>query len=61
LRDIQLIHSRMMAEIDRVDGGLSARSSPGRSPGRGRGPDPSGRGLADSGEDLDVPEFIPPG
>jgi vacuolar-type H+-ATPase subunit H len=58
LRDVQMIHSRMVAEIDRVDGGAS------RLPALGGEPpvrDREGRraSLSDGGEVLDVPEFIP--
>jgi vacuolar-type H+-ATPase subunit H len=58
LRDVQMIHSRMVAEIDRVDGGVGRDPSPVREslPGERRRP-----ALSDSGEVLDVPEFIPPG
>ncbi len=60
LRDVQLVHSRMVAQIDRTDGGLppAGRSGAGISARRGV----SGRAAArDVADDLDVPEFIPPG
>jgi vacuolar-type H+-ATPase subunit H len=61
LRDVQMIHSRMVAQIDRADGGAGAGGppSPGRrDPARGRSvvPDPPA-----DGEVIEVPEFIPPG
>jgi hypothetical protein len=67
LRDVQAVHSRMVAELDRIDGGQ--RPSPAGRPGPARvgGRSPSdvvaprrdrGR-VADGGEVLDVPEFIP--
>jgi vacuolar-type H+-ATPase subunit H len=59
LRDVQLIHSRMVAQIDRADGGLPGAPAPEdrarsrqRTAAPGRGADP---------DVLDVPEFIPPG
>ena len=60
LSDVQTIHRRMVAEIDREERalGLASSSAPRRpSPERhgGRAPRDSG------GDDLDVPEFIPPG
>jgi vacuolar-type H+-ATPase subunit H len=58
LRDVQMIHSRMVAEIDRADGGA------GRVPSAVRESLPGERrrtALSDGGEVLDVPEFIPPG
>jgi vacuolar-type H+-ATPase subunit H len=60
LRDVQMIHSRMVAEIDRTDGGAS------RLPVRSSEPLVRDRerrraSLSDGGEVLDVPEFIPPG
>jgi hypothetical protein len=70
-RDVQMIHSRMVAELDRVDGGLPAggrraRGAAGESSSQARSrPSPgSGRSLPtppDDGDGLDVPEFIPPG
>ena len=60
LRDVQMIHSRMLAQLDRLDGGL-ATASGSRAAGRdagGRGR--RSRGTVDGGEVLDVPEFIPP-
>jgi vacuolar-type H+-ATPase subunit H len=53
LRDVQMIHSRMLAQLDRVDGGIT----PEPAPRRGR----SARSEADEGDAFDVPEFIPPG
>jgi vacuolar-type H+-ATPase subunit H len=61
LRDVQMIHSRMVAQIDRADGGAGATGVPGssrRAPDRGRSVMPGP--LAD-GEVIEVPEFIPPG
>ncbi|HEY8763979.1 MAG TPA: hypothetical protein VIM18_07310, partial [Solirubrobacteraceae bacterium] len=60
LRDVQMIHSQMVAEIDRTDGGA------GRLPVRSSEPLVRDRerrraSLSDEGEVLDVPEFIPPG
>ena len=59
-RDVQMIRSRMVAEIDRADGGVS------RLPVRNSEPLVRDRerrraSLSDGGEVLDVPEFIPPG
>jgi hypothetical protein len=56
-----MIHSRMLAELDRADGGLSRSSQPAR---RAEGQDQRSP-AADAprtaeGEVLDVPEFIPP-
>jgi hypothetical protein len=59
LRDVQAIHSRMVAELDRVDGGASRLSVP-RDSGARRPRDLGVRGPTD-GDELDVPEFIPPG
>ena len=67
LRDVQMIHSRMMAQVDRIDGGAGrASAGPAWSPssraasGRGRGR--VGGFESPSDDDvLDVPEFIPPG
>jgi vacuolar-type H+-ATPase subunit H len=58
LHDVQMIHSRMVAEIDRVDGGAgrAPASSSRRVGARDRGAPPLVGGDA-----LDVPEFIPPG
>jgi vacuolar-type H+-ATPase subunit H len=52
LRDVQMIHSRMLAELDRVDGGIAPEPTPRRRSAR----PPTGEGDA-----FDVPEFIPPG
>ncbi len=69
LRDVQMIHSRMMAQVDRIDGG-AGRASPGTSwsaSSRGAGAGGRGggrsRGFEPPPDDdvLDVPEFIPPG
>ena len=63
LRDIQAVHSRMVSELDRVDGGggqitppraIDRESRPSRRP---RAPE---RPAPIDGE-LDIPEFIPPG
>jgi vacuolar-type H+-ATPase subunit H len=60
LRDVQLIHSRMVAQIDRVDGG--AGRAAGGSLSRRTGARSRGGGTGPGDEDvLDVPEFIPPG
>ncbi len=61
LRDVQMIHSRMVAQIDRADGGVGAGDLPiqaRRAPARGRSvvPEPPA-----DGEVIEVPEFIPPG
>ncbi len=61
LRDVQTIHSRMVAQIDRVDGGASRSPSPAA---RRSEPAPRTGGrdvpaLSGDGEVLDVPEFIP--
>jgi len=66
LRDVQMIHSRMIAEIDRADGGLGASSSrgPASAPSHSSEAERRRRGSAETsstGEVLDVPEFIPPG
>src|SRR5947209_7456811 len=63
LRDVQLLHSRMVAEIDRVDGGLSAggRRGPARDQAASAAPARSVGELPEGSDDLDVPEFIPPG
>jgi vacuolar-type H+-ATPase subunit H len=69
LRDVQMIHSRMVAELDRADGGLGALSGyrASRAPDRpARGSDGAPRDRLprepiEGGEVLDVPEFIPPG
>jgi hypothetical protein len=70
LRDIQSIHSRMIAQVERVEArigpaptGVSRsgyRSDP--APRRAREPIAPGRvGGGDASEEaLDVPEFIPP-
>jgi hypothetical protein len=66
LRDVQMIHSRMMAQVDRIDGG-AGRSSPAsswRSVGGGSSRSRSRGGAFEPPPDddvLDVPEFIPPG
>jgi hypothetical protein len=71
LGDIQSIHSRMVAELDRIDGGAS-RPPTGPSAPRvadSRGGSSRGRGATSSRsldrddfgrDELDVPEFIPP-
>jgi hypothetical protein len=63
LRDIQAVHSRMVAELDRVDGGASRIPPPraiAREPGtRRRSREPELPGPIDG--ELDIPEFIPPG
>ncbi len=68
LRDVQLVYSRMVAQIDRTDGGLppGARSGTPINARRGAGGRTSTRPSArdrpgDRPDDLDVPEFIPPG
>ena len=65
LRDVQIVHSRMVAQIDRTDGGLppGARSGTPISARRGTGARTSTRSSARDRppDDLDVPEFIPPG
>jgi hypothetical protein len=60
LRDVQAIHSRMVGELDRVDGGASRLSVPSDSGAARRPRDLGVRGPTD-GDELDVPEFIPPG
>jgi vacuolar-type H+-ATPase subunit H len=58
LRDVQSIHSRMVAQLDREEAGLR-RGSP--AAGR-RGADSGDRTSSQAGEGaLEVPEFIPPG
>lgn len=60
LRDVQLIHSRMVAQIDRADGGAGIDTSE-RAALTASG---SGRRERQSpelhGDELDVPEFLPP-
>jgi uncharacterized membrane protein YqiK len=60
LRDVQMIHSRMVAEIDRADGGASRAPVRTSEPGL-RDRERRRASLSDEGEVLDVPEFIPPG
>jgi hypothetical protein len=73
LRDIQMIHSRMVAELDRIDGGASRTPAPAADRERGdvhavdqrrsAAGARAGRELPappSEGEVLDVPEFIPP-
>ena len=63
LRDVQLVYSRMVAQLDRVDGGLppGARSGTPISARRGTDGRTSTRSSArNRPDDLDVPEFIPP-
>lgn len=55
LRDVQAIHSRMVAELDQADAGLPPAPSGAGSRGTRSAP------RSGSGGDLDVPEFIPPG
>ena len=67
LGDVQRVHSRLVAQIERVEraaGGAAPRSGalaragdPGTSAGAPRGP-PT---RLDGDDGLDVPEFIPPG
>jgi hypothetical protein len=57
LQDIQQIHARMVAELDRVDGGASRIPIPRAAE---REPAARRRSPIDSDE-LEVPEFIPPG
>ena len=59
LRDVQMIHSRMVAQIDRADGGIPGSSAHPSERDRGRSRLSAER-LGD-GEVIDVPEFIPPG
>lgn len=64
LGDIQAVHARMVAELDRVDGGASRlpapraneRGSTGRRDSRGSAPD-----ATNDVDRLEIPEFIPPG
>ncbi len=58
LRDVQMIHSRMVAQIDRVDGGAGATGQSRRDPARDRSLRPE---TLTDGEVIEVPEFIPPG
>ena len=61
LRDVQSIHSRMVAQLDQVDGGAS-RAAPStwrRRPSPGHERDLPAAPV--DGDVLDVPEFIPPG
>jgi hypothetical protein len=58
LRDVQLIHSRLVAEIDRADAELGIDSHLPRADAAQRG---GSLPRPDDGEALDVPEFIPPG
>jgi vacuolar-type H+-ATPase subunit H len=63
LRDVQAIHSRMVAGLDRVDDGASRITTPGESE-RESGTGRRGRGVVLEGptdvDGLDIPEFIPP-
>ena len=63
LRDIQAIHSSMVAKLDRVDGGASRiavpRTTERESPTRRRAREAELDGPIDG--ELDIPEFIPPG
>jgi hypothetical protein len=64
LGDVQAIHSRMVAELDRVDGGASRITSlrpSGRDAGPRRRPPDVDLGDPTDADVLDVPEFIPPG
>jgi vacuolar-type H+-ATPase subunit H len=61
LNDVQAVHSTYLSQIDKVDPERThLRTSPSASGGRASDRRPRGRG-ADSGDDLDVPEFIPRG
>ncbi len=65
MRDIQQIHSQLVARLDRIDGGASgAEPDSVARRGRRRDLEPRGRSTAaavgDDGDALDVPEFIPP-
>jgi hypothetical protein len=60
LGDVQSIHRRMVAELDREERALGLTSSSGpRRPSPGAPPREESRD--DGGDNLDVPEFIPPG
>ena len=64
LRDVQAIHSRMVAQLDQVDGGASRIPSPRsseRDSGAARRPRDGGLNGPTDIDELDVPEFIPPG
>ena len=60
LRDVQRIHSQLVARLDRIDAGAGtgaeAGGGAGETPRRGRPAD----APADNGDVLEVPEFIPP-
>jgi vacuolar-type H+-ATPase subunit H len=60
LNDVQAVHSTYLSQIDKVDPARSQlRSLPSSSGGRSGERRP--RGRDDSGDELDVPEFIPRG
>ncbi len=71
LKDVQTVHARMVAQIERVEAAAGtatpARRSPRDGAGRsaGSGAERSGRARrpspSDGDDELDVPEFLPPG
>jgi hypothetical protein len=58
LRDVQEVHSRMVAEVDQRETALGLGSASRRRDAAPRGERPP---SPEAGEELDVPEFIPPG
>lgn len=60
LRDVQRIHSRMVSQIDRVDGAIGGISERGFSAPRPRAQRADRQPAGDEYDPLDVPEFIPP-
>jgi cell division septum initiation protein DivIVA len=61
LRDVQGIHSALVARLAQIDGGFAAAErEQGPRPGSRSGRDRDLPAPPDNGEVLDVPEFIPP-
>jgi hypothetical protein len=62
LGDVQTVHRRMLAEIDREERALGLRSGAADRGAQRSAPRESGGSVRRPADDeLDVPEFIPPG
>ena len=59
LGDVQTVHRRMLAEIDRDERALGLTSGRVRRTGGSEPEAPEARG--DGADELEIPEFIPPG